>query len=37
METLNNEAENESTLFSVAALRRVSDEDLLRVFIEGRN
>ena len=36
MEILNNEAENENTLFSPAILRRVSNEDLIRVFVEGR-
>ena len=36
MEILNNEAENENTLFSPAILRRVSNEDLIRVYLEGR-
>jgi hypothetical protein len=36
MDILNNEAEGENTLFSLAELRRVSNEDLIRNFLERR-
>lgn len=35
-EILNDEAENENTLFSLAILRRIPNEDLIRSFIERK-
>ena len=36
IDKLNNEVENENTLFSPAILRKVSNEDLIRDFLERR-
>jgi hypothetical protein len=36
MDMLNNEAEGENTLFSLAVLRSVSNQDLIRAFLEAR-